>query len=124
MRERRGEREAWTAFVEGREAKTNKYGAERKNGYASIHEANAAVNYQALSRAGQIKDYEEQKRIVLVPGDGKLRPIIYVADFYYIDLDGTPHVIDAKSSFTAKLPVYRLKKRLAALLLHITIEEV
>ena len=121
MRERQGEREAWTAFVEGREAKTNKYGAERKNGYASIHEANAAVNYQALAHAGKIKDYEEQKRIVLVPGDGKLRPVIYIADFYYTDLEGTPHVVDAKGYKTA---IYRLKKRLAALLLHIEIEEV
>ena len=120
MKERHGEREAWTAFVEGREAKTNKYGAERKNGYASIHEANAAVNYQALARACKIKDYEEQKHIVLVPGDGKLRPIIYIADFYYTDLDGTPHVVDAKGF---KTQVYRLKKRMAALLLNITIEE-
>ena len=118
---RRGEREAWTAFVEGRDAKTNKYGSERKNGYASIHEANAAVNYQALARSGKIKDYEEQKRITLVPGDGKLRSIIYVADFYYTDPDGTPHVVDAKGF---KTQVYRLKKRMAALLLHIEIEEI
>jgi hypothetical protein len=57
---------------------------------------------------------------VLVPGDGKLRPIIYIADFYYTDLDGTPHVVDAKGF---KTQVYRLKKRMAALLLNITIEE-
>ena len=60
VRERRGDRKAWTAFVEGRQSKTNKYGAERKNGYASIREANAALNYQALARAGKIKNYEEQ----------------------------------------------------------------
>jgi len=42
-------------------------------------------------------------------------------DFYYCDLDGTPHIVDAKGFKTA---VYRLKKRLAALLLHVTIEEV
>jgi hypothetical protein len=93
----------------------------RSNGYASKHEAAAAVNYQALARAGKIKDYQEQMRITLVPGDGKLRPVVYVADFYYVDLDGTPHVVDAKGYKTA---IYRLKKRLAALLLGITIEEV
>jgi hypothetical protein len=123
-RESKAEREAWTNYVQGADsipAKTNKYGAVRKNGYASIHEANAAVNYQALARAEKIKNYEEQKRITLVPGDGKLRPIVYVADFYYTDLDGTPHVVDAKGF---KTQVYRLKKRLAALLLHIAIEEV
>jgi hypothetical protein len=122
MRERRGEREAWTALVEGRDAApANKYGAKREGKYASQHEAQAAIKYQALARAGRIRDYEEQKRITLVPGDGKLRPVVYVADFYYVDLDGNPHVVDAKGF---KTQVYRLKKRLAALLLHITIEEV
>ena len=111
MRERRGERAAWTAFVEGTAVKVNKYGNERTK----------AVNYQALARAGKIKDYQEQKRITLVPGDGKLRPIVYVADFYYVDLDGTPHVVDAKGYKTA---IYRLKKRMAALLLNLQIEEV
>lgn len=120
-RETKAEREAWTRYVDGGEAKVNKYSAVRSNGYASKHEAAAAVNYQALARAGKIKDYQEQKRITLVPGDGKLRPVVYVADFYYVDLGGTPHVVDAKGFKTA---IYRLKKRLAALLLGITIEEV
>ena len=119
------QREAWTAFVEGREAtKENKYHVapkDERGGYASKHEAQAAVSYQILARAGKIKNYEEQKRIVLVPGDGKLRPVVYVADFYYTDLDGTQHIVDAKGF---KTPVYRLKKRLAALLLGIVIEEV
>lgn len=122
MRESHSERAAWTAFVEGGEAaKPSKYGNERKNGYASIHEANEAAKYQLLASRGKIKDYEEQKRITLVPGNGKLRPIIYVADFYYVDLDGTPHIVDAKGF---KTQVYRLKKRMAALILHIEIEEV
>ncbi len=121
MRERRGEREAWTAFVDGRkEGAANKYGAKRKNGYASIHEADAAAKFQLLASRGIIKEYVEQFRIVLVPGDGKLRPIVYVADFKYIDENGL-HIVDAKGFKTA---VYRLKKRLAALLLGITIEEV
>jgi len=122
MRERRGEREAWTAFVEGCTApKTNKYGAERKNGYASKHEAEAAAKYQLLASRGMIREYKEQARIVLVPGNGKLRPIVYVADFWYLDMDGKLHVVDAKGF---KTPVYRLKKRLAALLLGFEIEEV
>ena len=125
MRERRGEREAWTAFVENREAApANKYSAQREGKYASKHESEAASNFAALEMAGHIRDLKEQHRITLVPGDGKLRPVVYVADFTYIDRDGAFHVVDAKSSFTAKLPVYRLKKRLCALLLGITIEEV
>ncbi len=123
--ERRGEREAWTAFVEGREAKPlNKYGNKRVelNGrtYDSQREANHAALLQTLERAGKIAGLEYQKRIVLVPGDGKLRPIVYVADFYYCDEDGT-HIVDCKGF---KTQVYRLKKRMAALLLNITIEEV
>lgn len=126
-RETASERAAWTEFVEGKnidESKRTKYGSRRCefNGkmYASQHEANTAAKLQPLARAGKIKQYEEQKRIVLVPGDGKLRSIIYIADFFFIDLDGTPHLLDAKGF---KTPVYRLKKRLAALLLRITIEE-
>lgn len=119
---RDSQRAAWTAFVEGNgAAKPSKYGNERTRGYASKREADYAAKMQALASRGLIKDYEEQKRITLVPGNGKLRPIVYVADFYYVDLDGEPHVLDAKGFKTA---VYRLKKRLAALLLHIEIEEV
>jgi hypothetical protein len=122
MRERRGEREAWTAFVENREAApANKYSAQREGKYASKHEAAAASNFAALERAGHIRGLKEQHRITLVPGDGKLRPVIYIADFTYIDRDGAFHVVDAKGYKTA---IYRLKKRMAALLLGIVIEEV
>lgn len=122
MRERRGEREAWTAFVEGRVASNgNKYHAERSDRYASKREAAHAAILDALQRAGKIWELREQHRITLVPGDGKLRPIVYIADFTYIDREGRFHVVDAKGF---KTPVYRLKKRMAALLLKIEIEEV
>lgn len=116
------QRAAWTAFVGGNDAaKPSKYGNERTRGYASKREADYALKMQALASRGLIRDYEEQKRITLVPGNGKLRPIVYVADFYYVDQDGTPHVLDAKGF---KTQVYRLKKRMVALLLNIEIEEV
>jgi len=57
----------------------------------------------------------------LVPGNGKLAPIYYVADFTYIDTEGNMYVLDAKGF---KPAIYRLKKRMAALLLGIEIEEV
>ena len=120
-RETKAEREAWTRYVDGGEAKVNKYSAERAGHYASKHEAEAACKYAALSRAGIITELEEQARITLVPGDGKLRPVVYVADFRYRDRDGNLHIVDAKGF---KTPVYRLKKRLAALLLNLQIEEV
>ena len=125
-RETRAEREAWTKFFDGETSspKANKYGALRTGKYASKHEAEVAVNLKALESSGAIRELREQHPITLVKGDGKLRPIVYIADFTYIDHMNKFHVLDAKSGFTAKLPVYRLKKRLAALLLGIEIEEV
>lgn len=122
-RESKAEREAWTRYLDGGEAKVNKYHAEHTGKYASRHEAEVATSLAALERAGKIRELHEQVRIVLVPQNGKLRSVVYVADFTYQDDTGL-HVLDAKSNFTAKLPVYRLKKRLAALLLGIEIEEV
>ena len=120
MRERRGEREAWTRFVDGGTAKTNKYSAVRTGKYASKYEAEIASKLWALHRMGKITELREQVPFVLVPGDGKIRPIRYIADFVYLE-DGKQHVVDAKG---CKTPVYRLKRKLAALLLNLTIEEV
>ena len=122
MRERRGEREAWTAFVEGRETKpAPKYGNDRTREFASRYEADVATNLAALERAGQIRELRFQVPMILVEGNGKIRPIKYIADFTYIDLDGRKHWIDAKG---CKTPMYRLKRKLAILLHGIEIEEV
>lgn len=45
----------------------------------------------------------------------------YIADFTYIK-DGKMHVIDIKSDYTVKLPVFRLKKKLVEALYNIEIE--
>ena len=122
MRERRGEREAWTAFIEGGEAKKeSKYGNERSDKYASKYEAEVAGKLAAMERCGLITNLREQEPITLVPSNGKLRAIKYIADFTYLDTDGKRHVIDAKGF---KTQVYRLKKKMASLLLGIEIEEV
>jgi hypothetical protein len=119
-------RAEWTAFIEGKEAApASKYHNKRIefNGkvYDSVREAGWAANFQALRDRGLIVDYKEQERIVLVPGDGKLRPIVYVADFTFVEAaTGRKRVMDAKGF---KTQVYRLKKRMAALLLGIEIEE-
>jgi hypothetical protein len=127
-RESSKERAMWTEHFTGEKqqkpCRGSKFGNRRVefNGkiYDSIREANKAAELQGLARQNKIKDYAKQKRIVLLAGDGKLRPIVYVADFYYVDLDGTPHVLDSKGYKTKE---YRLKKKLAALLLRIQIEE-
>lgn len=120
----KAERQAWTDHVLGKAADApsfNKYSNERAGKYASRHEADVAMKLQALARGGQIRELNEQVRIELVPGNDPLKPIIYIADFTYLDAQGKLHVLDAKGF---KTPVYRLKKRMAALLLGIEIEEV
>ena len=120
-RETAKEREAWTALIEGRSpAKESKYRSKREGKYASKHEADVAAKLAALESCGKIHNLREQVPIVLVDGRGKIKPIIYIADFTFHDESGY-RVLDAKGYRT---PVYRLKKKLAALLLNIYIEEV
>ena len=124
-RESKSERAAWTEYIEGKQfTPVSKYGSVRceMNGrvYPSKHQAKIAATLQMLQERGLISDLKEEVPIILVPGDGKLRPITYRADFTYRD-ERSLHVVDAKGF---KHPVYRLKKRLAALLLGIQIEEV
>ena len=120
-RESKQEREAWTAFVDGVEAKKeSKYSNERAGKYQSKYEAGVAQNLDVLYRGGEINDLQEQIPFTLVEGKGKIRPIKYIADFVYFDLAGVRHVCDAKG---CKTPVYRLKRKLMFLLHGITVEE-
>lgn len=120
-RETKAERAAWSKHFGDAVAGPSKYGNEKAGKYASKYEAEVAGKLAALERMGKIKDLQEQVRIVLVPGNGRLRPIVYVADFIYYEPNGVKHVVDAKGFKTA---TYRLKKRMAALLLNVIIEEV
>lgn len=118
-------REAWTAFVEGRAAKKQpKYknkDRRKDGGYQSEKEADYATRLNALCRGGKIRNLREQVPVVLVPGRDGIRGIVWKADFIYEDLDGEIHYLDVKG---CKTQVYLLKKRLARLLLGIVIEEV
>lgn len=122
-RETKAERAAWSKHFAPFEPfnAPSKFGNERAGKYHSKYEAEVAGKLAALERMGKIRDLQEQVRIVLVPGNGRLRPIVYVADFIYFDLEGIKHILDAKGF---KTQVYRLKKRMAALLLNVIIEEV
>lgn len=120
-RETAAERSAWTAHIEGTaEPKRNKYGNVRTEGYASKHEAEVVGNLEILERAGKIHTLRKQVRFTLVPADGKLRAITYIADATYFDEEGRWHIVDAKGY--AKEKVYRLKKRFMAHM-GLTIEE-
>lgn len=123
-RETRAERQAWTEHF-SEDPKLSKYSNVRTPAlgrwFDSAWEAEYAIRLDALKRAGKIRNLRFQVPLTLVPGNGKLRPIIYRADFVYRDLEDKLHVVDAKGY---KTQVYRLKKKLAALLLSIEIEEV
>lgn len=119
-RESKAVREAWTAHVEGRAAAPEaKYGNERTGNYASGHEAAVAADLAALERGGKIYELREQVKFTLVEGNGKLRPIRYIADFVWIDEDGRTVVGDAKGY--SKNQVWRLKQKMMKLLLGIEV---
>ena len=121
MRERRGDRDAWTRFIDGGEAKKpNKYGAEREGKYASKHEADVAGKLATLERMGAITDLKEQVYFTLVEGKGRIRPIRYIADFTFLE-EGKLIVADAKGY--NKNQVYRLKKKMMELILGYEIRE-
>ena len=121
-RESKRDRQAWTEYVEGTESKANKYNVapkEDRGHYASLHEARTAQKLWALADRGVIQNLREQVKFELIPGDGKIRPITYVADFVWVE-DGEEVVADAKGM---KTPVYRLKKKMLKLLKGIEIRE-
>ena len=80
------------------EAKVNKYNAERQGKYASKREAATLRSHGCPTTAPESSESYESSTIVLVPGDGKLRPLQCIADFTYIDQDGKFHVVDCKGS--------------------------
>ncbi len=121
-RETKADRAAWTEYVDGGAAgKKSKYGNVRTGKYASKKEAMIAARLKALASVGVITDLREQVRFVLVEGQGKIRPICYIADFTFIGDDKQFHVVDVKGY--TKNQVYRLKKKMMMLLLGIEIEE-
>lgn len=119
---RRNDREAWTALIEGRaEKKRSKFNNNKTKDFDSNKEAGVATNLDALARAGRIRNLQRQVPITILEGKGKVRGIIYKADFVYDDPDGTKHILDAKGFRTS---VYLLKKKMLYILHGITIEEV
>lgn len=119
---RRDDRAAWTAFFEGKpEKKASKYGNEKTEGFDSKKESNVAKDLISLERAGNIRNLKMQVPITLIEGRDGVKGIIYRADFVFDDLDGTEHILDAKGYRTE---VFKLKKKMAFLLLGLMIEEV
>lgn len=82
--------------------------------YDSKKEARRGDELRLMEKAGLISDLERQKRFVLQEGftnnkGEKIRPITYIADFYYKEKNWIAE--DVKSSAT-KTEVYKIKKKL------------
>jgi hypothetical protein len=62
-------------------------------------------------KAKRIKIYDKQVRFDLY-GENKTKICFYKADFVVMHNDGMTEIIDVKSAWTAKLPVFRMKWKL------------
>lgn len=101
--------------------KKNKYGAVKTEVdgmvFDSKKESVEWARLSALQRAGKIRDLERQKRFVLQDGfvnnkGERVRPIYYVSDFSFYDVErGSLVAMDTKSKAT-RTPVYLLKKKM------------
>jgi hypothetical protein len=89
--------------------------------FDSQREAARWLELKALESAGAIAALRRQVRIPIVVNG--VRVCVYVADFTYVER-GRRVIEDVKSSFTRKLPVYRLKKKLVKAACGIEIIEV
>lgn len=106
--------EAMALMQEKRSKYNNRKTPYKDRMYDSVKEAQYAAILDISMRA--VKDSErviEWTPQVPYPVYVKGKKICtYVADFKVMYADGRIEVIDVKSSVTAKLPVYRLKKKL------------
>ena len=88
--------------------------------FDSKKEAYWYLQYRAMERNGDITNLELQ-----VPFPVQINGVHickYIADFVFTDKKGNRHVVDVKSQMTAKLPVFRLKKKLVQALYNVEIE--
>ena len=101
----------------------NKYFNKRtKSGFDSKGESRRYNELILLERANEITELVCQPRFDFIYNNIKI--CYYKADFSYKNKEGDLVVEDYKSSYTAKLPVYRLKKKLMKAFYDINIVEV
>lgn len=74
---------------------------------------------------GEIENLRRQERYLLIPKQEGERASYYVADFAYYDRRQDKEiVVDVKSAFTRKMPVYVLKRKLMLFVHGIKVVEV
>lgn len=81
--------------------------------FDSIKESNRYLELKLQEREGDICELELQPVFKYMSEDGKKVLFKYIADFRYLTPSPTSEIIeDVKSEYTAKLPLFRLKKKL------------
>lgn len=94
--------------------------------FASKKEGNRYLELQLLERAGSIKELELQKRFEIQPAftlnNKKIRPIYYIADFFYYDKEKQRYIVEDVKGFRVK--EYRIKKKIFEYKYGIEIEEI
>ena len=92
--------------------------------FDSMREAARWSELRLMERVGEIRELRRQVPFELIPQQTikghKVRPIRYIADFVYIDKNGSQVVEDVKGMLTQ---VYRLKRRMLIWLYGIEVKE-
>lgn len=98
-------------FYKSYQLSKSKYKNVKTAGYDSMKEANRGFELELLEKAGEISELKKQTKIELF-GENMGKICVYKADFTYYDKDGAWIIEDVKSSFTASMPVFRIKWKL------------
>lgn len=83
--------------------------------FDSIKEKNRYIELKWLEKAHEIKELELQKKFELQPSytnnsGKKIRPITYIADFFYYDIKKQRYIVEDTKGFRTE--VYKLKKKM------------
>ena len=123
-----------TNVINGKLCNNNKYHNKKVtyNGikFDSKKEMQRYKDLELLESTDYICNLELQKKFLLQEGytnakGKKIRPIYYIADFYYFDLLKDKWVVeDVKASKTYKTEVYKLKKKMFEYKYNLTIDEI
>jgi len=90
--------------------------------FDSKKESERYLHLKALEKQGNILDLELQPKFEFRMNNKKI--FVYKADFQYTDHAGNTIIEDVKSAYTAKNPLFRLKKKLIEAYHSINIKEV
>jgi len=98
-----------------------KYRNLKTDGYDSKAEARRGYELELAERAGVIKDLQKQVRFKILPSQDGERPVFYIADFTYRDLNNELVLEDVKG---VKTKEYILKRKMMLYVHGIKIREV